>query len=97
MTVAALMPSCMAADDGRAAVPPGDTRQRPAAIRALRCIAAARTELQVGIRWPCCAENVSSPMRPMYDHVPLMALAEHGEQMHVASKHVALNCSPASR
>jgi len=61
MTVAALMPGRMAADDGGAAAPPGGLVQRPAAVRALRCIAAARTELQVGACWACCARDEPCP------------------------------------
>ena len=59
MTVAALMPGRMAAEEGGAAASPGDARHRPAAVRALRCIAAARAELQVAICWASRAQNVS--------------------------------------
>ena len=57
-SIAALMPARMGADDGSATV---HVRQRPAAARALRCIAAAHNELQV--RLPadtvllCCAQH----------------------------------------
>ena len=60
ISIAALMPDRMNADDGSATAP-GHARQRPAAARALRCIAAVHMELQV--RLPiyrvllCCCQH----------------------------------------